>query len=238
MILEAKDIDGFKFTNIEGTITIKTHDKDTIDVFCPNEDKLIVEEKGGFIVFSYDNEESETVKKTFLQKIFKKTFKLNLPINSSYVEDKDVILIYNLLRTNIDIFVPKSIVESIELDGNIDLVADGISEYLRVYSFGKNSIKFEDIKNVYVDSHGKTECFVNNSLNISLYFSGTQYVKVSSRKTHSLKIKSKGEIQVDSISSIRDLNLDLSGISDINIYGRVEDKKIKRKGIVKVTISN
>ena len=101
MVIVEHDIDGLGFYNICGEIKIRSHNESTIKIISNREDSLIVVEKEGVLCISYSKEETETTRKTFIEKIFKKSFKLTLPSNSSFVEDKDTISIYHLLNTDI-----------------------------------------------------------------------------------------------------------------------------------------
>jgi len=238
MIVEVHDIEGIKLCNIGGEVSIKTHDKDEIEIICKNEHQLDIQEVDGTLNIVYNKEDTETVRKNFIEKIFKKSFKINLPYNSSYVEDKDSILIYHLLMTEMEIYVPKLLINHIYIDGNVKIVGEGFSDYVRVYANGNNSIDLQNIKNVYIDSQGKVECFLKDLYNASVYTSGGAYVRINSKNLHSLKLKSKGEAQVDFIGKINELQCDISGICNVDIFGRVEKKQIKKKGICKISIIN
>ncbi len=238
MIIDAHDLEGIRFSNISGDISIKTHDKNEIEIFCRHEDNLDVQEVEGILNITYNKEEKETLKKNFIEKIFKRSFKLNLPINASFIDDKDSILIYQLLTTEIEIYVPHNIINYLYIDGNINISGESFTDYIRIYANGKNVINFEKLKNVYIDSQGKVECFLRNIYNICLYTNGSGFARINSKGMHSLKVKSKGEMQVDFVGTINDLQCDISGIGNIDIFGRVEKKTIKKKGICKISINN
>jgi hypothetical protein len=238
MIMDSQDIEGLRFHNIGGEILIYTHNKPNIEVFCEHSDLLRIKEEDGIIGFFYNKDDIETIKKTFVEKIFKKSFKLNLPINSSFIDEKDNIHIYSLLKTKIEVFVPKNLIEYIYMDGNATISGDEFSDYVRVYMSGKNTLRLNNIKNTYIDSIGDSECFVDCPNNLCVYMNGNGFLRVNGQQINSLKLKSKGEVQVDVVGTIIDLNCDVSGMTNIDIYGKVINKQIKRSGICKVTINN
>jgi hypothetical protein len=238
VIVELNDIEGIKLCNIGGNVVIKAHDKDEIEIICNHENKLDIKDIDGVLSIAYNKEDTETIKKTFIEKIFKRSFKLNLPCNSSYVEDKDSILVYHLLMTEMEIYVPKSTINYIYIDGNLRISGEGFSDYVKVYVNGNNTVDLENIKNVYIDSQGKVECFLRDLYNASVYTNGGAYVRINSESMHSLKLKSKGEAQIDFVGKINELSCDISGICNVDIFGKVERKDIKKKGICKVSIIN
>jgi hypothetical protein len=107
-----------------------------------------------------------------------------------------------------------------------------------VYGNGKNYFKFENIKNVYVNSQGSTECILINVYNSCNYFLGNSFIKVNVKELNALKITSRGEIKADVFGKINELNFDLIGIANVDVFGKVGRKQIKKKGICKISIAN
>jgi hypothetical protein len=235
---EKYDIDSLRFVGLSGNITIYKHDKNTIDIISEHEDKLSISENDGIVSVLYNDKETESIKKNFIEKIFKRSYKLNIPLNSSYVEDRNEISIYPLLYVNIDVYVPKSIIDYVYVEGNATLKGEGFSDYIRIYTNGDNTIKIGEVKNIYIDSQGKLECFLDETNNSCLYINGKSFIRLNGKHLKSLKLKSKGELELDAVGSIVDLNVDVSGTSSINIYGKVTNKIINKKGICQITISN
>jgi hypothetical protein len=132
----------------------------------------------------------------------------------------------------------KDYIEKVIIEGDVNLDCDDFTNYLRVYAVGKNYFKFNNIKSVYVDSQGSTECIIFNVHNSCNYFVGNSFIKVNSKNINNLKIQARGELNADVFGTINDFNCDLSGICNIDVFGKVHNKKIKKKGICKISIVN
>lgn len=238
MIIEDIDIDGFKFVNIGGEVNIVRHDKKEIEIECKDEDKLVVHEKEGIIHIMHNQGEFKEIRRSFINRIFNKSLKLNIPFYSSYIDNNNDITIYNQLTTHITIYVPYDIVEYIYIDGNLHLYGDDFTSFLKIYAKGNNKIDIDNIKNVYVDGLGQTECLLNDCCNISMYFNGKTYVKINSKFITNLYLKSKGELNAHVFGKVNDFSCDVVGVSTIDILGEVTSKRVKRAGLSKITIQS
>ena len=238
MIIEDIDIDGFKFVNIGGEVNIVVHNKKEIEIECKDKDKLLVYEKDGFIYITHNTGDYKKVRRSFINKIFNTSFKLNIPFYSSYVDDNHDITIYNQLSTTITIYVPYDIVEYIYIDGNLNLYGDRFTSFLKIYSKGNSKIDIDNVKNIYLDIAGQCDCFLNDCCNISMYSNGKSYIKINSKFITNLQLKSKGDFTAHIFGKINDFSCDVVGVSNIDILGKVLNKRIKRAGLNKLTIQN
>jgi hypothetical protein len=238
VLINSQDIDGINLYNISGEVKVVSHDGIDIKIDCEQINKISVEEKDGHLCIGVKREQENTIKKSFFHKIFKPSFKLNLHHSTSYIEDNDNICVNTPLLANMTIYVPFGLVEQIHLEGNLKLIGGGFTSFLKVYASGNNVVDISDVKNIYIDNNGIIECFIKGCLTSSMYSIGKSFVRLSAKNIYSLKLKSKGEFESDIIGNIDDLNIDSSGISHIYIVGKVKHKKIKRKGILKLTITS
>lgn len=238
MVVNSHDIDGIRFYNISGLINIVAHNEKEIKIECDKESELGIKETEGFLDIFIKKEDEHIVSKSFFHRVFKSSFKTNIHHNSSYIEEKNTINIYQPLITDMTIYVPQSLIEKIYIDGNLKLYGDGFTSFLKIYANGNNTIDIKNIRNSYLDTTGRVECFFKNCTNSSIYSIGNSFIKINSKSINNLQIKNKGELEIDVIGNIDELSVDGNGITKLDVVGKVKNKKIKRKGFFRLSINN
>ncbi|MNJ90411.1 hypothetical protein D3C87_80070 [compost metagenome] len=237
-ITETFKINSLDISKLSGRVNIKPHEEKEILIKTTNEDKIDVVRTGSTLkIKTKENEHSN--KKSFLNifggnNSFKNTnFQGNIVINGQVFSGNNI---SELTEVDMDIFVPKNQIDSIDISGVIKVNVDNISNSINIDSSGQTQITSSRISNIKIDVSGQSKAIVRDIEKLLGDISGQSKIDIQGAKISKVGLDISGQSDSKIVSdSIEELAADLSGMSKLTVYGEVKNKDIDKSGLSEIT---
>lgn len=247
-----------------GQVTIKTHDSNKVKIETTEEDKVEIKHSIATLHIGSKDDGSSVVtsnrKGSFIQNIFSGSKSTIITGNNSSsivigsgnisgqnitIQNGNVIVdgkavngtsINTMAFVDMTIYVPKDMVESIDISGQIKVSVEGISNKIEIDSSGQTQIKVEDIKRISLDVSNQSKAYINGVEILKADLSGQSDVDITGTDIKEINIDGSGQsnIYIDSVS-IDNLDIDISGMSNVRVKGKIVNKSISKSGMSNVT---
>lgn len=234
-ISETFKINSLEIYRLLGKVNIKVHDEKEILIKTTNEDKIEIVRNGSTLkIRTKENSSNEKSKKSInnLFGIRNVSSSGNIIINGQVIVGDNV---SEIVEVDMDIFVPKNQINSIDISGMIKVDIDNIGDSIQIDSSGKTQITSSRISDLSIEVSGQSKAIVRDIKTIRGELSGQSALDAQGTKINKVKLEISGQSDSKIVSdSVEDLIADLSGMSKLVVYGEVKNKRIDRSGLSEI----
>lgn len=230
-----------------GNVKIETHDKNEILIETTNEDKVSFEKHGKTLIIRSKAENNSNEKSgNFFSKFFNKGNSSIVIGNGNIVSNGGSITINGvningnvtigeLTEVDMNIYVPKDKIATLDSSGKIDIQVVDISSELCVDVSGQSSVEINNTYQLDVDVSGQSSVQALNVKELSADVSGQSVVNIKGEDINSVEIDISGQSRMLLRSKTIDcFEVEASGQSRVIVYGKTHRKTIDRSGQSKV----